>query len=193
MELNRIEYAVAGSGNVTRSLERNAELQLTLNKKDYVPGEDIEISIKAPYAGAGLITIERDKVFTHQWFKTDTLASVQKIRLPKDFEGNGYVSVQFIRDPGSDEIFMSPMSYGAVPFATSLAARSNQLTLTAPELVKPGERLTMKLTRRPSRRAWWCLPSTRASCRWRATRRPIRSRCSSRSACWKCAPRRSST
>jgi uncharacterized protein YfaS (alpha-2-macroglobulin family) len=146
VELNRVEYAVAGRGNVTRSLERNAELQLTLNKKDYVPGDDIEISIKAPYAGAGLITIERDKVFTHQWFKTDTLASVQKIRLPKDFEGNGYVSVQFIRDPGSDEIFMSPLSYGAVPFATSLAARTNTLKLAVPELVKPGQRMTMKLS-----------------------------------------------
>lgn len=146
VELNRVEYAVAGRGNVTRSLERNAELQLTLNKKDYVPGDDIEISIKAPYAGAGLITIERDKVFTHQWFKADTLASVQKIRLPKDFEGNGYVSVQFIRDPASDEIFMSPLSYGAVPFATSLAARTNTLTLSVPELVKPGHRMTMKLT-----------------------------------------------
>jgi uncharacterized protein YfaS (alpha-2-macroglobulin family) len=145
VELNRVEYAVAGRGNVTRSLERNAELQLTLNKKDYAPGEDIEISIKAPYAGAGLITIEREKVFTHQWFKTDTLASVQKIRLPKDFEGNGYVSVQFIRDPGSDEIFMSPLSYGAAPFATSLAARTNALALTVPELVKPGQRMTMKL------------------------------------------------
>jgi uncharacterized protein YfaS (alpha-2-macroglobulin family) len=152
VELNRVEYAVAGRGNVTRSLERNAELQLTLNKKDYVPGEEIEISVKAPYAGAGLITIERDKVFTHQWFKTDTLASVQKIRLPKDFEGNGYVSVQFVRDPGSDEIFMSPLSYGAVPFATSLAARTNVLTLTVPELVKPGQRLSMKLSAtRPAR------------------------------------------
>ncbi len=145
LEFNRIDYAVAGKGNVTRSLERNAELQLTLNKKDYVPGDEIEISIKAPYAGAGLITIERDRVFTHQWFKSDTLASVQKIRLPKDFEGNGYVSVQFIRDPASDEIFMSPLSYGVVPFATSLAARTNQLTLTTPDLVKPGQVLKIRL------------------------------------------------
>jgi alpha-2-macroglobulin len=101
VELNRIDYSVAGQGNVTRSLERNAELQLTLNKKDYVAGEEIEISIRAPYVGAGLITIERDKVFTQTWFKTTTTASVQKIKLPKDFEGNGYVNVQFIRDPGS--------------------------------------------------------------------------------------------
>jgi alpha-2-macroglobulin len=146
VEFNRIEYAVAGKGNVTRSLERNSELQLTLNKKDYVPGEEIEISVKAPYTGAGLITIERDKVFTHQWFKADTLASVQKIRLPKDFEGNGYVSVQFIRDPSSDEIFMSPLSYGVVPFATSLSSRTNKLILNAPELVKPGQILKMKLS-----------------------------------------------
>lgn len=145
LEFNRVEYAVAGKGNVTRSLERNAELQLTLDKKDYVPGDDIEISIKAPYVGAGLITIERDKVYAHQWFKADTLASVQKIKLPKDFEGNGYISVQFIRDPASEEIFMSPLSFGVVPFATSLAARTNKLTLGVPELVKPGQALKMKL------------------------------------------------
>ena len=145
VELNRIDYSVAGQGNVTRSLERNAELQLTLNKKDYAAGDEIEVSIRAPYVGAGLITIERDKVFTQAWFKTTTTASVQKIKLPKDFEGNGYVNVQFIRDPGSDEIFMSPLSYGVVPFATSLAARTHTLKLTVPELTKPGQVLKMKL------------------------------------------------
>ncbi len=146
VELNRIDYAVAGQGNVTRSLERNAELQLTLNKKDYQPGEEIEVSIRAPYVGAGLITIERDKVFAQAWFKTTTTASVQKITLPKDFEGNGYINVQFIRDPGSDEIFMSPLSFGVAPFATSLAQRTNALKLAVPELTKPGEVLKIKLT-----------------------------------------------
>lgn len=153
VEFNRIEYAVAGQGNVTRNLERNAELQLTLNKKDYAPGEEIEVSIRAPYVGAGLITIERDKVFTHQWFRATSLASVQKIRLPKDFEGNGYISVQFIRDPSSDEIFMSPLSYGVAPFATSLSARTNKLSLNVPDMIKPGQLLRMKLNSSQATRA----------------------------------------
>ena len=146
LELNRLEYSVAGAANLTRSMERNAELQLTLNKKDYAPGEEIEVSIRAPYVGAGLITIERDKVYSHVWFKADTTASVQKITLPKGFEGSGYVSVHFTRDLASDEVYTSPLSYGVVPFATSLASRSGNVTLTSSELVKPGQLVKMKLT-----------------------------------------------
>jgi len=146
LELNRFEYTVAGHANVTRSLERNAELQLALDRKDYAPGEEIEVSIRAPYAGAGLITIERERVYAHQWFKSSTLASVQRIRVPRDFEGNGYVTVHYIRDPASADIFMSPLSYGVVPFTLSLAQRTNALTLSASETVKPGQPLRITLS-----------------------------------------------
>ncbi len=143
--LTQVDYSVAGAANLSRSLDRNAELQIKLNKKDYQPGEDIELSIQAPYVGAGLITIERDKVYTHTWFKTDKTATVQKITLPKDFEGNGYVSVHFIRDPASDEVYTSPLSHGVVPFATSLARRTAHISLSSNELVKPGETVKMTL------------------------------------------------
>lgn len=151
--LARVEYSVAGTANVSRSLDRNAELQLSLNKKDYKPGEEIEISIRAPYVGAGLITIERDKVLTHKWFRSTGTASLQKITLPKDFEGNGYVTVQFARDIASNEIFMSPMSYGVVPFVTNLSARTNPIKLIAPTLVKPGQTVKMRLESKVASRA----------------------------------------
>ena len=153
LELVRVEYSVAGNGNVSRSLDRNAELQLALNRKDYNPGDEIEISIRAPYAGAGLITIERDHVVASKWFKTIDTASTQKIVLPKEFEGNGYVSVQFARDLASDEIYMSPMSYGVVPFVTSQARRTNPVVLHAPELVKPGQAVKFTLESKAPTRA----------------------------------------
>ncbi len=153
LSLSRFDYSVAGTGNVSRALDRNAELQLSLNKKDYNPGEEIEVNIRAPYVGAGLITIERDKVFVHKWFKTNSTSSVQKITLPKDFEGNAYVSVQFARDLASDEIYMSPMSYGVAPFATSLARRTNPISLHAPSTVKPGQTIKIKLESKTATRA----------------------------------------
>jgi len=144
-EVNRVAWTVAGAANVSRSLDRNAELQLNLDKHDYKPGEAVQIAIHAPYTGSGLITIERDKVYAHAWFKATTTSSVQKIVVPKDFEGNGYINVQFIRDPSSDEVFMSPLSYGVVPFSVNLDGRRNVLSVEAPALVKPGETATFKL------------------------------------------------
>ncbi|MEO6689872.1 MAG: alpha-2-macroglobulin family protein, partial [Dokdonella sp.] len=88
---------------------------------------------------------ERDHVYAHAWFRTTTTGSVQKIRVPAGFEGNGYVNVQFIRDPSSDEIFTSPLSYGVAPFSVDLDARRDALTLGTPAQVKPGETVTFKI------------------------------------------------
>ncbi len=141
--LNRIAYMVAGDANLSRSLDRNAELKLNLNQAKYQPGEDIEVSINAPYTGSGLITIEREKVYGWRWFHTDTTSSVQKIRVPAGMEGNGYINVQFVRDVNSNEIFMSPLSYGVMPFNISTQARQNALEVAAPALIRPGENLPM--------------------------------------------------
>jgi len=55
---------------------------------DYAPGEAIELQIRSPYTGAGLITIERDRVYAVKWFKTATTNSVQHIVIPAGLEGN---------------------------------------------------------------------------------------------------------
>ncbi|MGH8032834.1 MAG: alpha-2-macroglobulin family protein, partial [Luteimonas sp.] len=138
LALNRIDYSVAGNANVSKSLDRNAELTLSLSKPGYAPGDDIAISVRAPYAGSGLITIERDRVYAHAWFTADTTSSVQHITLPKDFEGNGYVNVQFVRDADSDEVFMSPLSYGVAPFAVDRTLRTQPLSIDVPNLNRPG-------------------------------------------------------
>ncbi len=151
-EVNRVSYTVAGTANLARSLERSAELQLSLDKQDYQAGETIAVSIRAPYAGSGLVTIERDKVYAHTWFHAATTSSVQHITVPRDLEGNGYVNVQFVRDPSSDEIFMSPLSYGVAPFSVSLGARRAAISVDAPALVKPGQVVTFQVRApRPTR------------------------------------------
>ena len=142
----RIPYTVAGAANLTRNLEKNAELTVALNKRDYQPGEEVEISLTAPYIGAGLITIEREKVLAWQWFKAGTTASVQKIKLPQGLEGSAYVHVIFTRDPASEEIYTSPMSYGVAPFSVALDARKTLLSVVAPAKVKPGETLNFRVT-----------------------------------------------
>lgn len=146
MLLNRVHYSIAGEANLTFELEKNAELQIKLDKKDYNPGDEIEISIRSPYKGAGIITIERERVFAHKWFTTDNNSTIQKIDIPSDLEGNGYINVTFVRALDSNEIFMSPMSTGIAPFSINKASRINKITLEVPSLVRPGKDLKMNVS-----------------------------------------------
>jgi alpha-2-macroglobulin len=139
--LTKLKFCVVGRGTVTRSLEKNAELQVKLDRAQYNSNDEIAISITAPYAGSGLITIERDKVYAHQWFQTNSASSVQHIRVPEDFEGSGYINVAFVRALDSKEIFVSPLSYGVVPFTANVEKRRLKIDINAAATAKPGEPL----------------------------------------------------
>ncbi|WP_419418471.1 alpha-2-macroglobulin [Legionella sp. D16C41] len=138
-ELSRVKFSVVGTSQ--QPLAKNAELSVKLNKTEYTAGEDIELQITAPYTGSGLITIERDKVYATQWFKTDTTSSVQKIHIPENFQGNGYINVAFVRDWNSPELFISPLSYSVVPFKLTTDNHKVNVNLNTVKLARPGDDL----------------------------------------------------
>jgi uncharacterized protein YfaS (alpha-2-macroglobulin family) len=140
-ELNHVAFSVVGASQ--RPLAKNAELDVKLDKDIYHADEDITLQITAPYIGAGLITLERDKVYASQWFKTDATTAMQTIHIPKDFQGNGYVNVAFVRDWDSPDIFISPLSYSVTPFAVDHDAHALHVDLSTPQLARPGEPFTI--------------------------------------------------
>ncbi|MGI8820959.1 MAG: alpha-2-macroglobulin [Chthoniobacterales bacterium] len=139
--LSKIRFSVVGRGPGKGALDKNSELQVKLDRAQYNTGDEVAISITAPYAGSGVITIERDKVYAQRWFKADAASSVQKIRVPEGFEGSGYINVALIRPLDSKEIFTSPLSYGVVPFTANKEKRRLKIDLQTVAIAKPGEPL----------------------------------------------------
>ena len=150
--LSRVEYSVAGFANLSGKLDKNAELKLTLDKQEYMPGDSIKMSLKAPYSGAGLITIETDKVHAFKWFKTNQQSTVQEIALPHDIDGTAYVNVAFVRDASAKEIFTSPLSYAVQPLSVDKGRRRVDIDLETAELVRPGKAMPITFsTSRPAK------------------------------------------
>ena len=150
--LSKLRFSVVGHAAVAAALEKNAELEIKLNAKEYNAGDEIAVSVTAPYSGYGLITIEREKVYGYSWFQTNTASSIQHIRLPEGFEGSGYVNVAFVRALDSKEIFVSPLSYGVVPFTANIEKRRLKIDLQTAAKAKPGEPLHIGYkTDRPSK------------------------------------------
>lgn len=138
-----IPFFVTGKGDAAKDLERSGELEIKFPDKKWLPGEELEFSLTTPFAGAGLITVERDSVLTQSWFKCDTKTSVQKIKLPETLEGGAYLHVVMARALDSPDVFLNPLASGIKPISAARGQREMVVTLHSPERVRPGERLTI--------------------------------------------------
>lgn len=149
---SKVDFTVAGARNLAGNLERDAELQLNIDGTSFSAGDEIQIEITAPYTGTGLITIERDRVYAHKWIRSDSNTSLHSIRVPDNLEGNAYVNVAFVRELDSPEIYVSPLSYAVAPFSVNRDARTVDIELDTPQLVRPGDEMTIShRSSRPAR------------------------------------------
>ncbi len=146
-----VPYTVAGRELIlpdgTSSVPfAQGNLALELGKSEYEPGDTIVVRMNAPYAGTGLLTIERDSVIESVWFRAAAGESEQRIRIPKSFEGQGYVSVLFARTSNSENIYIKPHAWATVPFVCGIQHRTMGLKLSAPAEVMPGKTLDITIS-----------------------------------------------
>ncbi|MBO4334810.1 MAG: hypothetical protein J5846_03125 [Desulfovibrio sp.] len=148
-ELGQIPFTVAGTRLAEPGREpvlANGSLRLTLDKENYAPGETMHFQLSAPFAGTGLVTLERDQVVAHAWFTAKAGESVHEITIPRDFEGRGYLNVSFVRDVDSPAIYMNPHVFGVVPFTSGITTRDMGLSIAAPASVAPGDEVKIRLS-----------------------------------------------
>lgn len=159
-EHNRLAFSVAGDENLARSLERESELELALEKDDVAPGDELKVQIKSPFrSGYGLMTIERERVHAFRWFKLASETSLQTIRLPAGaaIEGNGYLTVTLVRSSIAESEAVrgapsAPLSHGIVGFTVRRQKRTVKVELEAPAQARAGEPLRVRVrTDRPAR------------------------------------------
>lgn len=140
-----VPYAVAGERlEAPDVVPAAARLRLRLDKERYAAGETIALSLSLPYAGTGLITLEREGVAAFSWFEAPAGDRVERIVIPEGFEGRGYVNVSFTRSSRSPAIYMSPHCVAVAPFSAGISERDMALRLSAPETALPGTTLRVE-------------------------------------------------
>lgn len=135
----RFPYSVAGDEpRLPEAGLAASKMRLNLDKAEYARGEKIACSLTLPYPASGVIAIEREGVENFVWFQAKAGKSVQKIAIPDNFAGKGYVTVTAMRDAASGAIYMEPLSFAAMPFTAAVAERAIEPEITAPASIAPG-------------------------------------------------------
>ncbi len=111
-----IGFYVNGWGNASVSMEHPTRLDLTLNKPAYRPGETAKLSIKAPFSGTLLLTVEREKVMSHRTIVMKENTATLSIPIRSSYKPNVYLSATLTRSV--------PMDSASVDNSQPLPARA---------------------------------------------------------------------
>jgi uncharacterized protein YfaS (alpha-2-macroglobulin family) len=92
-----LRFYVSGWGRTPVSMEHPTRLDLTLDKPHYRPEQTAKLSIKAPFPGTLLLTVEREKVLSHRTIVMKNNTATVSIPVRYAYRPNVYLSATLTR------------------------------------------------------------------------------------------------
>jgi uncharacterized protein YfaS (alpha-2-macroglobulin family) len=144
-----VEVFVAGWGTSPWAIQNPSRLELALDKEEYAPGDTARVSVKAPFSGKLLLTVERDRVLDVQVHTLDGNTATIDVPISQEYRPNSYITATLVRKVGDLEPGSAGRAFGAVPLPVDRTA--NRLTpgIEAPEEIRPGSELAVSVRTRP--------------------------------------------
>ncbi|MET0300191.1 MAG: MG2 domain-containing protein, partial [Flavitalea sp.] len=99
-------YSYGSWGNDNSSFEVNTEgnIDISLDKEGYQPGESVRALFKAPFNGKMLVTLETDKVLSYQYLEVTNRTATLDLKLTDQHMPNVYVTASLIKPHTESDI-----------------------------------------------------------------------------------------
>jgi len=134
-----LDFSVGTAGQTwtSRSMEAPDVVELELDKKEYRAGETAALVIRSPFTGKALVTIESDRVLSHQVLEMTN--NTAEIRLPvlRGYEPNVYCSVSVIRPALYEKTWGRHRAAGRVPIVVDASSRKLTVKMELPPEIRP--------------------------------------------------------
>ena len=139
-----MQFYVSEWGGVPWSLENPDTLDMTLDKEAYRPGEKAQLQIKPPFPGKVLLTIEREKVLSHQIITVKENTETLTIPVEDIYAPNVYLSAMLIRSTTQLEKDAPARAFGIVPLKIDADAHKLNVEIDVPEQIRPNQEIDIK-------------------------------------------------
>ena len=138
-----LTFYSSGWGYSPWAMDNPERIEIDLDKETYQPGEVAVVQIRAPFGGKLLLSVEREKVFSHQIVTMKENTATIKVPVGNDLKPNAYISAHLIRSTDKLERDTPVRAFGVVPLKVSAEANRLAIELTMPTEVKPKNDLTV--------------------------------------------------
>ena len=139
-----MQFYVSEWGGVPWSLENPDTLDMTLDKESYRVGEKAQLQIKPPFPGKVLLTIEREKVLSHQTITVKENTETLTIPVEDGYAPNVYLSAMLIRSTTHLEKDAPARAFGVIPLKIDAETHQLKVELDVPEQIRPNREVDIK-------------------------------------------------
>lgn len=139
------EFYVWGWGYAPWAMKNPDKIELTLDKKDYVPGEDAKILVKAPFSGKLLVMVETNRMLYYREYDLKENTATLTVPVLDSFKPNAYVVATLLRSFRSTERFAPLRAVGIVPLKLNLSQRKLDIKISAPKKIRPNTELEVMI------------------------------------------------
>lgn len=132
-------YAWGGNVSSASSFEMNKDgnIEVKTDKLSYSPGETAKILFRTPFSGKMLVTLERNKVFEHQYIEVKNNVAELSMKVGEGQMPNLYISATLFKKHTIENT--SPFLVGHGYASIKIEKQGNKLpvNIIAPEKIKP--------------------------------------------------------
>lgn len=143
-------YRWGNNSNTTFEIDKDGQVDIILDKKEYKPGDNAKILFVAPFAGKLLVTFERGKVIEHRYLEMTDSSYELEMPISDEMLPNVYVTATLFR-PHSHEN-TSPFLVGHGVASMKVLNPDNKLAveIKAPDKIKPRTSQEITIKTRPN-------------------------------------------
>ena len=113
------------------------ELQLTLGRLSYRPGETATLRVKAPFAGTALVCLETDRVLRHIVFDLPNGKGEVEFVVDESWRPNVYLTATVIRPVTPEDEWRPHRASGTIRLDIDCEDRKLQVTIDSPPAARP--------------------------------------------------------
>lgn len=135
-----------GTSDITSfEVDPEARVEIVPDKPLYAPGEKARILFQTPFSGKMLVTIERNRVFSHRYLDVDQNAASLELTIEEQYLPNVYITAVLFRKIADVHIPLLA-GHGVAPLFVEKKSNKVDLVIRAPEKIRPRQKQTVTVT-----------------------------------------------
>lgn len=138
-----IWFYASGWGYAPWAMDHPDRIEIDLDKDSYLPGENAQVQIRAPFAGKLLLTVEREGVFEHRVVIMKENTATIKLPVTDQYKPNVYVSAHLIRSTEKLGRDMKVRAFGAAPLMVNTDGNKLAVDVQVPTEIRPNNKLNI--------------------------------------------------